>query len=253
MVCCVFGSWIIRGCLQSPLFMRNQALLTIAYSPHPLLLLAFFLGNWMFQFSWLSGCLGKEETHDFLSQEHTTKVGRLILLCTYVFHNLCMATWSVAWLNANYQIAILTDMVVQFGAVLRVGLEGPAETVYTLNAVDSLMYACKTIGAMGVTTLVTDEPWISAMQTGLIALIFLTLAVYSYPNPTLGLGLLYVLLSLVLGEYRDKYWHDTFVFSGLLVSVALVISCLHSRSDKLTHVAWNAKLYGEEPADLGYL
>ncbi|KAJ7594349.1 hypothetical protein C8J56DRAFT_1121938 [Mycena floridula] len=103
----------------------------------------------------------------------------------------------------------MTNAVAQFAAIfgmLRVprenGRECLTDVVAKMNASAAVMSLWKT---WGVLDKITVPPAPHAQFN--TAIIFLLLTISSGPNPTLGLGLLYVLLSLFLGDHQNEYWH----------------------------------------------
>ncbi|KIK59286.1 hypothetical protein GYMLUDRAFT_74540 [Collybiopsis luxurians FD-317 M1] len=152
----------------------------------------------------------------------------------FVFGNICLAMWAVAMQRNSISlgqivllIAILPQLRIAFPALRTISEPVDKMTVLLskLFMGTFIMYLWRTWASIDVG--IPPSPS-QKIHSGVV---FTLLTVAPGPDPTIGVILIYVLLSLYLGSYQNSGWPNFFLLeSGILASI-LAVEALVSRLD----------------------
>ncbi|KAF9067315.1 hypothetical protein BDP27DRAFT_923745 [Rhodocollybia butyracea] len=180
----------------------------------------------------------------------------------YVLGNACLGAWATAyWYNhiSLAQIILFVAIASQLCPIWftlknaareqkNTRADGWTTMIVAKVLLGTLvMYLWKTWGAIDVQTPVPP----SIPQKVHSGIVFVFYTITSGPDPTLGLVLIYVLLTLWLGPYQNAGWHNFFIIQSLILAVLLILERLLSRLNLNTDNQTSTSDIPNEP-DIGY-
>ncbi|KAF8913170.1 hypothetical protein CPB84DRAFT_1760523 [Gymnopilus junonius] len=155
--------------------------------------------------------------------------------------NIFLVAWGWAWIRGEYlisQILLSCNLAAQLYAVFVLLHVDQDEAITPVNSMTH--HVMKTGTGLGVLLMLKNWGVFDTMASPStfemlnFGVICVLMTVGSGPDPTLGLCLLYDLISLLCGNTSNKLWHHTFLWSILAVTTSLLIDLMLSKRENFS-------------------
>ncbi|KAF8232133.1 hypothetical protein L208DRAFT_1436797 [Tricholoma matsutake] len=173
----------------------------------------------------------------------------------YIVGNICLAAWSAAWFRAQYNICqilctitILAQLYSLFFIFRSRRNRDFSQRDYLTNIIikprmaGAILLMFKTWGAVD-----NQSPPSMVLQIYFGAILVI-LSLASGPDPTLGTCVVYDLIALIFGNYRNTEWRLTFLWLAAVVAIVTLcdwLATISRRKNMQTKSLFSDMIWGE--------